>query len=94
MQKQQLTIGNFNLVSKLGSGTQAKVYKAHSLDDFDKDEYAVKIQSWNFISHDLGKQCFLNEMLIHSQLNHPRIVKYCGGHAEGVMAKHSTGQIR
>ena len=90
----QLTIANFNLVSALGAGTFAKVYKAHSLDECDDETYAVKIQSRDSMSHKMGKQCFLNEIFVHSQMSHPRIVKYCGGDVDATMTKHSTGQTR
>lgn len=90
----KLTIGNYNLLKKIGEGAFSKVYRAETLSGAQNDRIAIKVQSHQNNSRCLVKETFDNEIFIHSQLSHPHIVKYIEASAKAVMKKTETGEER
>ena len=86
----ELTISEYNLVSKIGQGAFAKVYKAHLLSDPDTLA-AIKIESHDkYKNKQVVVNSFKNEIKLHSLLDHPNIVKYIESGIDATMTKHST----
>ena len=88
-----LTISDYQLTSKLGSGSFAKVYKAHTSEN-PESPVAVKVASHNKFKKDATTKVFKNEIKMHSQLDHPGIVKYLGSGIDSTLSKPSIGVTR
>ena len=86
-----LVIGNFNLVSKLGHGASAKVYKGVGESD---TPVALKVQSNDNMNVQMVEKFFDHEIKVHSQLTHPNIVEFIEGENDAMMIKMPTGETR
>ena len=89
----ELTISNYTLLSKLGQGAFAKVYKGHSSENPDT-HVAIKIESHDIHKKEASDSALKNEIDLHSRLEHPRIIKILDSGIDATMMKHSTQETR
>ena len=67
-------IDKYCIVSKIGQGGMASVYKAHRADGLYEQEVAIKILS-GLLSQDAYMESFAAERRLLAKLNHPNIAK-------------------
>jgi serine/threonine protein kinase len=77
MDEQEIVGGRYRILEELGSGATARVYRTEDL--VSKSEVALKLLSRK-VTLRLGRERFLRELFITSDLSHPNIVRVidCG----------------
>jgi CheY-like chemotaxis protein len=74
--RQTLTMGDFQIIEKLGAGGMGTVYLAHQRSQ--NRRVALKILAEHLLTNATVVERFYREALVLANLQHPHIVQFCG----------------